>query len=197
MSDQHHHTPAAEVDLDDPAVSQFDLVREGARRDGVEIVHYAPRFTVPGTKEEKRVVRSIALCFAITGFMSLAFVVIYAAWHWEYHEGGTAYAAFTPLLGTTLGLALLALGAAIILWAKKLLPEEIAVQDRHDGGSDPVEARLTGATILNMVDETGIRRRPLLKAGLALGAAPLGLAAAAPLVGAMIRDPHPDSGSPL
>ena len=31
-------------------MTRFDLVREGARRDGVEIVHYEPRFPVPGTR---------------------------------------------------------------------------------------------------------------------------------------------------
>jgi ubiquinol-cytochrome c reductase iron-sulfur subunit len=198
MSDPHNHSPAlTPAELDDPSLDRFELVREGARRDGVEIVHYAPRYPVPGTGEEKRVERSIALCLGVSGLAGIAFVVIYIVWHWEFVQGGTQYAWFTPLLGSTLGLALLGIGAAVIIWAKKLLPEEIAVQDRHDGGSDPVEARLTGATILNMVDETGIKRRPLLKAALAVGAAPLGVAIAAPLIGALIQDPHPKSGSPL
>jgi ubiquinol-cytochrome c reductase iron-sulfur subunit len=196
MSDPH--SPATTVDLDDPNLDRLELVKEGARRDGVEIAHYAPRFPVPGTKEEKRVERSIALCLMITGFAGIAFVVVYGFWKWQFVQGGTAYSWFTPLLGSALGLALLGIGAAIIIWAKKLLPEEIAIQDRHDGGSDSVEARLTAATILNMVDETGIRRRPLLKAALLFGAAPLGVAIAEPLVGGLIRRPHPSHGvSPL
>ena len=52
-----HGTPGRELD---PEMTRFDLVREGARRDGVEIVHYAPNFPEPGTKREKRVERSIA-----------------------------------------------------------------------------------------------------------------------------------------
>jgi len=36
----------------------------------------------------------------------------------------------------------------------------------------------------------GIKRRPLLAGAMLLGAAPLGIAAAAPLVGALIKDPH-------
>jgi ubiquinol-cytochrome c reductase iron-sulfur subunit len=171
-------------------VSQFDLVREGARRDGVEIVHYEPRFPIPGTKEEKRVERSIALCLLVTGGAALAFVVIYCVWKWEYVLGGTEYAFYTPLLGTFMGLALLGLGAAIITWAKKLLPEEISIQDRHDGASDPVERKLTAMTMVNMVDETGIKRRPLLKGALLLGTVPLGAMAVVPL-GALINDPHP------
>jgi ubiquinol-cytochrome c reductase iron-sulfur subunit len=190
MSDQHHPPAGSPVrDLDDPSLTRFDLVREGARRDGVEIVHYQPRFPVPGTKQEKRVERTIALCLAVTGISALAFVVIYCAWHWEYALGETAYAWYTPLLGTTMGLALLGLGAAIIVWAKKLLPEEIAVQDRHES-HDLSDRKLTGAAMLNMVDETGIKRRPLLKGALAFGLAPLGAMAVVPL-GALIKDPHP------
>ena len=40
-----------EFDHTDPELTRFDLVREGARRDGVEILHYAPRFPVrPGRR---------------------------------------------------------------------------------------------------------------------------------------------------
>jgi ubiquinol-cytochrome c reductase iron-sulfur subunit len=191
MTDQHHLSARSEFDADDPTLTRFDLVREGARRDGVEIAHYAPRFPEPGTKEEKRIERTIALCLAITGVSALAFVVIYCAWNWKYVQGGSDYALYTPLLGTTMGFALLGIGAAVIFWAKKLLPEEIAIQDRHDGGSDPVEAKLTGAALVHMVDETGIKRRPLLKGALALSLAPVGVMAIVPL-GAMIKDPHSD-----
>ena len=48
-------------------MTRFDLVREGARRDGVEIVHYQPRFPVPGTRAERRVERVIGLLFTISG----------------------------------------------------------------------------------------------------------------------------------
>src|SRR3954454_6217764 len=75
------------VDVDDPSVSQFDLVREGARRDGVEILHYAPRFATPGTKAEKRVERRIAALFILSGLASVAFVVVYCAWPFQYELG--------------------------------------------------------------------------------------------------------------
>ena len=94
--------------------------------------------------------------------------------------------------GLFLGLALFLLGMAIITVAKKLLPEELAVQDRHDGASPRDEQLITGNTILNMVDETGIRRRPLIKAAFLLPAAGLGVAAAAPLIGGLIRNPNKD-----
>jgi ubiquinol-cytochrome c reductase iron-sulfur subunit len=176
-------------DVSDPRLSRFDLVREGARRDGVEIVHYAPRFPVPGTRAEKRVERTIALFFLLTGLFALAFVVVFVAWHWEWHPGNNAGSWFTPMLGVTLALMLFCVGAAIIVFAKKLLPEEVAVQERHDGPSARDEQVLTGATLLNMADEAAIGRRPLLKGAIALGLAPV---AAVPLValGGMIDDPH-------
>jgi ubiquinol-cytochrome c reductase iron-sulfur subunit len=70
------------------------------------------------------------------------------------------------------------------------VPGEVAVQDRHDGPSPPDEQKLTAATILNMGDEIGIARRPLmLKAAVALGMLPLG-GAAVVVLGALIKDPH-------
>jgi ubiquinol-cytochrome c reductase iron-sulfur subunit len=175
--------------VDDPSLRRFDLVREGARRDGVEIVHYAPRFPVPGTKAEQRVVRSISLLLVLSGLAAIGFVVAFAALPFEYEPGRNLGKYFTPILGLGLGGALLLLGLAIIAWAKKLLPEEVAVQDRHDGPSPRDEQELTGSTMLNMLDETGIRRRPMLKAALLLPALGLGAAAIVPL-GGLIRDPH-------
>ncbi len=191
------HTDTSRADVTDPKLTRFDLVREGARRDGVEIVHYAPRFPVPGTKAEKRVVRTVAACFLITGLAALAFVVVYVAWPWQYKFGDLTQVAskwYTPLLGLSLGIALLGIGLGLILWGKKLLPEEVAVQDRHLG-VDAEEEKLTAATLANMADETGIARRPLLKGALLLGLLPVGAAAIVPL-GALIKNPH-KHGDPL
>lgn len=177
--------------------SRFDLVSEALRRDGVEILHYEPRWPVPGTKEEKRVVRLVAGCLALTGLASLAFVAVYIFWPWEYQHGGIDDPSkwYTPLLGISLGVAFLAFGFAIVIWAKKILPEEIAVQDRHDGPSADDERQLTAAMLVQTGEDTGIARRPLLKGALVAGLAPLGLAAVVPL-GALIKDPHA-GGDPL
>jgi ubiquinol-cytochrome c reductase iron-sulfur subunit len=57
------------------------------------------------------------------------------------------------------------------------------------------DQRITGQTVVYMVDELGIQRRPLLKGAIALGLAPIGLVAAAPLIGGLIKNPHkPDRG---
>jgi len=190
-STSHGGGPVTDFDVDDPTLRRFDLVKEGARRDGVEIVHYAQRF--PGgkkSKAERRVERAIALQLTLSGLFGFAFVVAYIWWPWKDEMGSAQANLYTPVLGLCLGAALLLLGFAIITWAKKLLPEEISVQDRHDGASPHDEQQLTGATMLNLVDETGIQRRPLLKTAFLLPAAALGAAAIAPLVGGLIKNPN-------
>ncbi len=139
-------TPATEqVDINDPKLSRFEIIREGARRDDIEIVHYEPQFP-PGSKAEKRMVRIVAGFFLLTGVASLAFLGVFIFWPWEYEFGATAASKFyTPLLGITLGIALLGIGFGILTWAKKLLPHEISVQDRHVG-TNADEQKLTGET---------------------------------------------------
>ena len=187
----HRQPPTdSDFDVDDATLTRFDLIREGARRDGVEIVHYAPKFPVRGTKAEKRVERTVALLLVLSGLFAFGFVVAYIWWPALYEVGMNEAKFFTPLLGLTLGGSLLFLGAAMITWQKKLMPSEISVQDRHDGASPADEQKLTGAAIVNMVDEIGIKRRPLLKAAILLPAGGLGIAAVAPLVGSLIKDPN-------
>ncbi|HEX3732511.1 MAG TPA: ubiquinol-cytochrome c reductase iron-sulfur subunit [Mycobacteriales bacterium] len=180
----------SQLDLSDPSLTEFDLVKEGARRDGVEIVHYRPRFDPEQLKSriEKRIERTIALCFLLTGLASVAFIAVFGFWHWHYKQGAGADKWFTPLLGTSMAVALLGIGVGLIIWNKKLMPEELSIQDRHDGASDPDERELTAATLTNLAADTGITRRPLLKGAVALGLAPVGLMAVAPL-GALLKNP--------
>jgi ubiquinol-cytochrome c reductase iron-sulfur subunit len=191
-----HAAPAEDFYVDDPAHTRFDLVKEGLRRDGMEIVHYEPAFP-PGRKGrvEKRVERTIAFLFALSGLLALAFVAAYIWWPWRYEPGMVASKAYSPILAVTLGGSLFAMGFALAIWAKKLLPHEVIVQDRHGGPSSPDEQKLTGAAIMNVIDDTGIKRRPIIKAALLLPAAGLGVAAVAPIVGSLIKNPQ--DGHPL
>ncbi len=185
------HAAVDDFDVDDPSHTRFDLVREGARRDGVEIVHYAPRFPAGRkSKVEKRVERSISLLLTLSGLLAIGFVVAYIWWPWKYEPGPAASKLYSPILAITLGGSLFIFGLALIVWAKKLLPDEIAVQERHDGPTTRDEQALTGAALLNLVDETWIKRRPLIKAAILLPAGGLGLAAIAPLVGSLIKNPN-------
>jgi ubiquinol-cytochrome c reductase iron-sulfur subunit len=178
---------------------RFEAVRAGAReRDDVEIVHYEPQF-VPGSKRERRMVRIVAFMFLLSGLGAIVFVAAYIWWPftdfpsvtgWEYEPGNSWMKGYTPILGLSLGVALGALGLAILTWGKKLLPHEIAIQDRHDGGSSPEERKLTGTTLQFIGEEMGLSRRPLLKVALLAPAGGLGLAAVAVPVGMLMKDPH-------
>ena len=187
-----HHSggPGTPVDVNDPHLTRFDIVKEGLRRDDIEIVTYESHFHGQNSKAEKRVVRNISILFLLSGLFTLAFLGFYIWWPWKWQLGHTLGDYYTPLLGITLGIGLLALGFAILAWAKKLLPHELSIQQRHGDPSSDEERLITGQTMMYVADELGVQRRPLLKGAIALGAAPLGLAVAAPLVGGLIEDPH-------
>jgi ubiquinol-cytochrome c reductase iron-sulfur subunit len=187
------HEPGTQpLDVQDPRLSRFDIVKEGARRDDIEIVTYESQFPTPNSKGERRVVRTIAGLFLLSGAAALVFLVAYIWWPWQYELGNSINDYYTPILGISLGISLFALGFAILTWAKKLLPHEVSIQDRHLAPPDADEQLITGQTMLYVVDELGVQRRPLLKGAIALGLAPLGLVAAAPLIGGLIENPHKD-----
>ncbi|MGC4889399.1 cytochrome bc1 complex Rieske iron-sulfur subunit [Micromonospora sp. NBC_01392] len=177
------------VDVYDPRLSRFEIVQEGARRDDIEIVHYEEQ-VVPGSKAERRLTRTVALMFLLTGVAATAFLVIYIWWPWQWEAGRGGDKLYTPLLGLTLGLALLGVGFGILTWGKKLLPKEVSIQDRHDQGGNPEDRKITGETMLYLADELGVKRRPLLGISLLAGLAPVGAVAAAPLIGGLIEQPH-------
>lgn len=177
------------LDVNTPGLTRFDIVREGARRDDIEIVHYEPQ-VAPGTKAERRLVRLVAWLFLLSGLVGTAFLVIYIWWPWEYAPGRGSDKWYNPLLGVTLGLSLLGIGFGILTWGKKLLPKEVSIQDRHEGQVPEDERSITGQTMLYMADELGVKRRPLLGISLLAGLVPVGAVAAAPLVGGLISNPH-------
>lgn len=190
MTDVRHDSDKPAVDLSDPTLSRFEIVREGGRRDDIEIVVYESQFPHAGSKQEKRIERAIALLFLIAGACALVFLGVYIFWDWEFRLGDSLSDYYTPLLGLSLGIALLCIGFGILTWAKKLLPHEISIQDRHEAMSTDEDRQITGQTMVYMVDELGVQRRPLLKGAVALGLLPIGAVAAAPLIGGLIRDPH-------
>ena len=66
---------------------------------------------------------------------------------------------------------MLTLGIAVISYVKKFFPDEVSVQQRHDGPSDEVARRTVIAQLAEAGKDTGIARRKLImrSAGAAAG----------------------------
>jgi ubiquinol-cytochrome c reductase iron-sulfur subunit len=174
-----------------------ELDRLGARYDGVEVLHVDPG-PEPGSRLEKRAVRQVGLVFALAGLFALAFVVVYIgggnffpSWQWAAHPSGFS-ALFTPLLGACMGLSLALVGLGLVLYTKKLLPHETAVQDKHDGSH--FDRVTTGATLVGGLHNTGLARRKLITRSLVFMGSGVGLMLLMPL-GGLIRNPN--TGNPL
>ena len=71
LSDGDHHLDVKPVDVHDPRLSRFDIVKEGLRRDGIEVITYESQFAGPNSKAEKRVVRNMALLFMLSGLFGV------------------------------------------------------------------------------------------------------------------------------
>ena len=93
----------------------------------------------------------------------------------------TLYTFYTPLLGITAGLAILSLGFAVVLYVKTIIPEEIAVQRRHDGPSSEVDRRTIVALLNDSWETSTLGRRKVLQGLLGMSAVLVGLVIAAPL----------------
>jgi ubiquinol-cytochrome c reductase iron-sulfur subunit len=129
----------------------------------------------------------------ISAVSGLAFLGSFLFWPFEYvapgEPGYSLYALYTPIVGFTFGLSVLAVGIGVIAYIKKFFPDEVSVQQRHDGASDDV-ARLTiTSQLVEAGKDTDIARRKVIvrAAGGAAGVLGLGLGIAA--VAPLVRDP--------
>jgi ubiquinol-cytochrome c reductase iron-sulfur subunit len=161
--------------------------------DDVDVVHNQRKWPIPGTRAEKRAERAVATWFAISALSGLAFLVAFVAWPFEYvapgEPGYLMYTLYTPVVGGTFGLSVLAIGIGVISYIKKFFPDEVSVQQRHDGASDDVARLTVTAQLVKAGKDTDIARRKVIvrAAGGAAGVLGLGLGIAA--VAPLVRDP--------
>ena len=180
---------AAELDR----MSEEELLELGTKLDGVEIAHREARWPEEiKTRAEKRAERGVTFWFALSAILALAFIVIYVAWPWQYKgwqdDGYWYYSLYTPLLGITLGGAILAVGIGAVQFTKKFIPAEVSVQTRHDGPSDDVDRKTIVAELNNSWKTSTLGRRKAMIGALGAGGALIGIAAIMPL-GGMIKNP--------
>jgi ubiquinol-cytochrome c reductase iron-sulfur subunit len=175
------------------AMSESELAALGGRMDGVETVFKEDRWPVPGTRAEKRSERLVAFWLLFGGLMGLLLLLVFLFWPWEYKpygvKGNLLYSWATPMYGITFGLSILAIGVGAVLYQKRFIPEEISIQDRHDGRSSELDRKTSAATLVDAFDSSTIKRRKMIgmAAGIGLGAFGVGTLIAA--IGGIIKNP--------
>ncbi|QLY34434.1 ubiquinol-cytochrome c reductase iron-sulfur subunit [Nocardia huaxiensis] len=175
------------------AMTRDELVELGTKMDGVDVAYRAPRWPVEGTRAEKRAERRVAFWFALSAVLGVALIGVFLFWPWEYksrnQDGNAAYNLWTPLVGLTFGVAVLAIGIAVVLIRKHFIPAEISIQDRHDGKSSEANRRTLVAQLQDAAETSTLGRRKLITRTAGLGAGVLGIGALFVFVGGMIKNP--------
>ncbi|HKU31518.1 Rieske 2Fe-2S domain-containing protein [Arthrobacter sp. NyZ413] len=122
----------------------------------------------------KRAERQVAILFGISVIGTVIFLVSYFAI--DLHTDGSIATIRTQnlLLGLGTAFAMLGIGTGIVHWAKALMPDHEVSEERHAIRTE--EDRQAAVRIVDdIVEETGIKRRPLIRNTL------LGAVALAPL----------------
>lgn len=176
-------------------MSQEELVEFGGRLDGVTVLS-AEYPLEPGSRAEKRAERRVATFFTLAALFGLGFVAVFMFWPWKVNEAAPTDTDnlalwYTPLLGLTLGGALAFMGFGLVVWAKKLMPHEISIQERHEGASPEVERQATAATLMSGANALGLSRRKMIRGSLLGAGGALGLATIFAL-GGLIENPYRD-----
>jgi len=175
------------------SMSREQLVELGGKLDGVETVFIEDRWPVPDTKAEKRAERTVAYWLLLGGFAGLALLLIFLFWPWEYRplgsEGEWLYSLATPLYGLTFGLSILAIGIGAVLYQKKFIPEEISIQDRHDGRSPEIHRNTIAANLTDSLERSTFKRRKVIGLSLGIGLGAFGLGTLVAFMGGLIKNP--------
>ena len=185
--------PATPTDAELSEMSREQLVELGGRIDGVETILKEPRWPVEGTKAEKRAERAVAYWLLLGGVSGLALLLVFLFWPWEYQpfgsEGEFMYSLATPMYGITFGLSILAIGIGAVLFQKKFIPEEISVQERHDGASSELDRKTVTANLTDALENSTIKRRKLIGISMGIGMGAFGVGTLVAFVGDLIKNP--------
>ncbi|MBD8043642.1 MULTISPECIES: cytochrome bc1 complex Rieske iron-sulfur subunit [Arthrobacter] len=150
---------------------------------------HRPRLADTDPRAEKRAEKQVAILFAISVIGTLLF--FYAYFFIRLDETIGTLRVQNLFLGLGTAFAMLGIGVGIVHWAKTLMPDHEVIEERHE--VRPEEDRVVAEKMIgDIIEETGIKRRPLIRNTL------LGAVALAPLPAiAMFRDLGPLPGDVL
>jgi ubiquinol-cytochrome c reductase iron-sulfur subunit len=144
------------------------------------------------TQHAKNAERLVAACFIIAFLAGCGFIAAYIGLEVgssTIPAGANAVVAAlrsNVALGSSLGLALLALGVGSLIWVRHLTPNIEIAEERHDLNSAPADREGFKRDFAEGAAISQITRRPLVRRTMLLATAPLALA---PLV--LLRDLGP------
>jgi ubiquinol-cytochrome c reductase iron-sulfur subunit len=153
-----------------PGVPGSGIETAAGDRDGhVTVAEREPE--AEDTREDVFAERQVSALFILATLGTIAFIVAYLMISQQLNYGREMNYA----LGGSLALAMLGTGAGMVVWAKKLLPHEKAVQEREPFHSPEEDELLTEDTFLQGVTDMGLGQRTLLRRTLlgTLGVLPL------------------------
>lgn len=150
---------------------------------------HRPRLTDTDPRAEKRAERQVAILFAVSVIGTVAFFYAYFFIDLDNTIGTLRLQNLVLGLGTAF--AMLGIGVGIVHWAKTLMPDHEISESRHAVRSE--EDREDAEKIIGeIIEETGIKRRPLIRNTL------LGAMILAPLPAiAIFRDLGPLPGNAM
>jgi ubiquinol-cytochrome c reductase iron-sulfur subunit len=158
----------------------------------VAVAEHAEELPPPTAAEVLRANRAekvVAACFLIAFIAGCGFIAAYVGL--GVHSVDKTLRS-NLALGTSLTVALLALGAGALLWVRHLMPDVEIVEERHDLQSNPTDRAAFQETFKQGAGYSQVVKRPLIRRTLLLGTLPL---VAAPLV--LLRDLGPQPGTSL
>ncbi|CAN5641336.1 ubiquinol-cytochrome c reductase iron-sulfur subunit [soil metagenome] len=188
-------SPGQTTDSGDPTDEQLarmsneELLALGGKLDGVDVVFKEPRWPIEGTKAEKRAERTVSYWLLLGGASGLALLLVFLFWPWEYDPDSIWYNLATPLYGLTFGLSVLAIGVGAVLFQKKFIPEEVTIQDRHDGASPELQRKTVVANLTDALDGSTIKRRKMIGISMGLGLGAFGAGTLVAFIGGLIKNP--------
>lgn len=169
-NDSHgENTRGSDVSSGDFRQTDSRKVLSSHGRDERQLAQSSPPVSVPIDRQtdpfelsrQKTSERLVAGLFLLSFLGTVGFVLTYFLVDHEFEASG--YTIYTPLLGITMAAALGGIGAGAVVWAKNLMDDEEATQERYPFGSSPEDRAATGTAIKAGLAETQLPRRSLLR----------------------------------
>ncbi|MHA7278480.1 cytochrome bc1 complex Rieske iron-sulfur subunit [Arthrobacter sp. MDT2-2] len=182
MADSSNGAPGTSVTVATPGRELDEFENPG-------LPPHRPRLADRDRRAEKRAERQVALLFFISVLGTLLFFAGY--FFVPLNETVERLRLQNLMLGLGTAFSMLGIGVGIVHWAKTLMPDHEVTESRHE--IRPEKDRQDAEKIVNdVLDESGIKRRPLIRNTL------LGAALLAPLPAiAIFRDLGPLPGNSL